>query len=99
MHPGDNVVGPKIVKTEDSGIHWAQVFPDNSTKEKLNLYLAAASKSATAAVVTGVFYDAYSTDGSKFTASKNEFVDPAQDAKVIPDGRFAIVIDGNKAQG
>lgn len=96
---GDNTRGPLILKTVDSGVTWDEVWPDNSTKEKFNLFLSTAVKSENEAIVTGVLFQAFTTDGGHFDGSKNEFVEPSQDAHVTPGGLYAIVIDGNKAAG
>lgn len=96
---GDNSVGPQIVKTTDSGETWTRIFPAPGDKPKPDLFLASAIKDENSAIVTGVLFQAYTTTGTYFNSSKNEFVEPSQDAKVTPGGLFAIVVDGNSGSG
>lgn len=96
---GQNGVGVEILKTTDFGQTWSPVWPDPSTKDKFNLFIAAAVKSENEAIVTGALFNTYTVDGNHFNTSKNEFLDPSQDAGVTPGGLYAIVIAGAKAQG
>lgn len=94
---GQNGVGFGIIKTTDSGVTWNTL---NSSKPVSDLFLAAACKSETEAVITGVLDNSYTTDGANFEVSKNDFFDPSQDAKVIKhSGEFAIMVQGSKANG
>jgi photosystem II stability/assembly factor-like uncharacterized protein len=91
---GINGVGTEILKTTDGGTTWASVWPDADTKNPVDLFLGTAVKSRTSVVVTGVFAQHYTVDGTKFTASSNDYFEPAQDAGVMPGGDFGIVVTG-----
>ena len=82
-----NGVGPVIQKTVDGGKTWDVVW----TKPVLDIFLAAAVKSATQVVIGGVLFQTYSEDGTTFHAANNAAMSSAQDAHVLPDGRFALV--------
>jgi len=99
MGAGSNGVGSQILKTIDGGVTWNAVWPTPDTKNPANLFLGGAVKSRTQAVITGVLNQEYSTDGTLFNASSNDFVTPAQDAGVEPDGDFGMVIASAKANG
>lgn len=91
---GDNNVGALIIKTVDSGLTWTQVFPTGA-KPDFNIFLAAGVKSATEAVVSGVLFQTYTTDGQTFNSSKDDFLDPAQDIAVTPGGTYGLPYVGN----
>lgn len=99
---GSNGVGAQVVKTTDAGVTWKSIWPVqkvNSTPA-FNIFLAGAAKSDTEAVIAGALFDVYTTDGIDFNASSNAFLSPAQDAHVLPDGRYALTGQfGNSSNG
>jgi photosystem II stability/assembly factor-like uncharacterized protein len=96
---GINGVGSQIFKTTDGAKTWTSVWPDADTKNPGNLFLASATKSTTQTVVTGVLVNEFTTDGTKFTGSSNDFLSPAQDVEIMKGGDFATVLFGGKVNG
>lgn len=90
---GINGEGSEIWKTTDGGVHWT------SLQTGSNLFLAAAARDSTSAIITGVIDQMYTTNGTGFEASKNDFLSPSQDAAVMPGGNFAIAQEGAKSNG
>jgi photosystem II stability/assembly factor-like uncharacterized protein len=96
---GINGVGTQILKTTDGGSSWNKVWPDNTTQNPANLFLGAACRGRTSAVITGVITEQWTADGNTFKPSTNDFVTPAQDAGNVPDGDFGITINNGKYNG
>ena len=82
-----------IVKTQDGGQTWDVVWPaGNCTAIDFNLFLSAAVRDDTHAVVGGSFFQTWTETGEAFYPAINNFGTPPQDAGVIPgSGKFALV--------
>lgn len=94
---GTHTGGSEVIKSVDGGSTWSKVYPAANGTAGLDLYLAAATRSLTSSVISGVTSQLYTTDGVTFSKSANGLLFPAQDAHVLPDGGdggsgpFAIV--------
>ena len=80
-------------------VTWAVVSPADNSTGLDNLFLSAAAKSPTEAVVTGVLAQSYTVDGSTFGTSKNDYLTPSQDVSVTGGGLYAAVGSGLKYNG
>ena len=92
---GTNGKGVGIIQSTDAGKTWASIFPAaNATGPSLNMFLATAAQSTTSAVVSGILDQMYTSDGTDFVHSTNGFLAPAQDAQLMPGGKYALVMSG-----
>lgn len=92
---GKNGIGCQILKTEDSGLTWAQTFPSGVQPLEFNILVAASAASPSSAIVAGALSEHYTTDGSKFHTSSDEFLVPAQSTAVLPGGGYIMVAEGH----
>lgn len=84
--------GGQVIKTDDSGKTWKEIFPLNQSKFDLNLFLTTQVRDAEHAIMAGAFYNAYTQDGKKVDVSIDYFHSPAQGSGIIPgDDEFAII--------
>jgi photosystem II stability/assembly factor-like uncharacterized protein len=90
---GENGIGAQIIKSEDAGVTWKQVFPAAGAPPAFNIFLAASCK-PNSAIITGALDQMYSTDGNTFNASRDAFVTPSQDSGILPGGTYGIVTEG-----
>ena len=91
-----NGVGAQIIKSIDGGKTWKA--PGNQSAS-FNIYLDASAASTTAAVVSGVFTQEHTTDGTNFIAGGPVFC-PAQDIGVVPaTNEFALIAQCENGQG
>ena len=56
----------------------------SSGRGTLDLFLGTAVKNESAVVVTGAAYDAFSTDGARFSPSKNLYLRATPSVGVVP---------------
>jgi len=97
---GQNNIGATIIKSTDSGKTWNVVWPSNTSKPGLDLWLASATKNKLEAVTSGVLNQAWTVTGGKFEPSVNLFASPSQDAQVLGgSGDFVLVGAFEKANG
>jgi photosystem II stability/assembly factor-like uncharacterized protein len=82
-----------IQKTTDGGVTWEVAWPQGNCSDlDFNLFLSAATRDDTHAVVGGAFFQTWTEDGASFYPALNNFGTPPQDAGVIPgSGQFALV--------
>jgi hypothetical protein len=92
---GKNGVGSQIIKTEDSGLTWKSVFPSSGQPLQFNILIAASAASPSSAIVAGALSQHYTTDGSAFQTSTDEFITPAQSTAVLPGGGYIMVAEGH----
>jgi len=95
---GDNEVGALIKKTVDGGVTWKETYPGDG-EPKFDIFLSAAAKSLNNVIVGGALFQVYSTDGTFFNASIDDFVTPSQDAEIIPGGEFVLIGENGKCNG
>eukprot|EP00943_MAST-04B_sp_MAST-4B-sp1_P008986 g8986.t1 len=89
--------GGQVIKTDDSGKTWEQIFPKNQSKFDLNLFLTTQVKDADHAIVAGAFYNTYTEDGGKkVNVAIDYFHSPAQGSGIIPGSEEFVIISGKE---
>ena len=88
--------GGQVIKTDDSGKTWKQIFPKNQSKFDLNLFLTTQVKDEKHAIMAGAFYNAFTEDGEKVNVAIDFFHSPSQGSGIIPGKNEFVIISGKE---